>query len=520
MASGIYGIHNLKNDKWYVGQAVNIRARWNAHRSMLSKNERESIHLLRAWNKYGADAFEWVILEECSPELLDEREKYWIAQKDSYKNGYNRTLGGGGIHGYQLTKAHKEKLKKATLAKWADPEHREKRLQAMRDAMDSEEYREKLSQAGKRNWADPEFKKLSLERMQEAASNPESIEKRKASLRKAFENPESKAKLSESSKRNWESEEYREKMEVARSEYMDEAYRERARKQSVERWKNQEYRELVKSNLSKTKREQAPEVVQVEENRKFNSIADAAEELGISYHHILLACYGKRRMAGKFHWRFANETQEDWDSRRSAFIDETGSKAFPKVECIETGEIFEQPKAAAEWIGVHPSNITKVCRGEQLTAGDKHWKYVNEPPELKAKREALIKSSAKKTPNEHSRVRIRCVETKEIYSSVSEAAKALNINRSGISNALRGKARTAGPYHWEYVDDKRPAKYGCRKIKCIETGDTYQSVQQAATSLGINRSCISNALRGKTKKAGELHWEYYCENDEECIETE
>ena len=515
MASGIYGIHNLINDKWYVGQAVNIRARWNAHKSMLSRNERESIHLLRAWQKYGPDAFEWVILEECSPEVLDEREKYWISQKDSYKNGYNRTLGGGGIHGYQITKEHKEKIKKATLAKWADPEHRKVRLNAMRTATDTDEYRSKISEAGKKNWADPDFKKLSLKRMQEGACNPESIEKRKASLRKAFQNPESKEKLSEASRQNWKSPDYRKKMEAARAEFMDETYRERAKKQSIERWKSKDYRKLVITNLSKSKREKAAEVVQVETGHVFNSIADAADELGISYHHILMACYGKRRKAGEFHWRFAKETQGEWDAKRAAFIKETGIKAYPKVVCIETGEIFEQPKAAGDSVGVHASNITKVCRGIQLSAGDKHWRYLDEPPELKAKREALLQASVEKKTNEHSRIRIRCLETQEIYNSVSEAAKALNINRSGISNALRGKAKTAGPYHWEYVDEIRPAKYGKRQIICVETSKVYQSVQQAATELNINRSSISNALRGKTERAGNKHWKYYEVHDDE-----
>lgn len=221
-----------------------------------------------------------------------------------------------------------------------------------------------------------------------------------------------------------------------------------------------------------------------------------------------MACYGKRRKAGKFHWRFAKETQGEWDAQRAAFIKETGIKAFPKVVCIETGAIFEQPKAAAEWIDVHPSNITKVCRGKQLTAGGKHWRYLNEPPELKAKREALLESSTTNLTNEHSRVRIRCVETQEVYNSVSEAATALGINRSGISNALRGKAKTAGSYHWEYINEKKPAKYGSRQIVCVETGKVYHSLQDASIALGINRRGISNVLRGKNKTAGGFHWEY------------
>ena len=459
MACGIYGIHNLINDKWYVGQAVNIRARWNTHRSLLFRNEKDSIHLLRAWNKYGSDAFEWVILEECLPDQLDEREMFWIAKKDSYKNGYNRTLGGGGIRGYHFSKDHAEKIGKRTKEQWANPEQRKKRLQAMHAVMASDEYKRKISNAGKRNWANPEFKELSLKRMQDGARNPESLERRKASLKLAFQNPESKAKLSEASKNNWKSIEYRKKMETARTVYMNESYRKRASDQSIIRWQSSTYRNLVKTNLSEAKRELAPEILQVETGRVFRSVADAAEELNVSYQHILLTCYAKRRKAGNYHWRFASETQEDWNVRRNAFLEHSGIKGFPKVVCIETGEVFEQPKYAAESIGVHPSNITKVCRGEQLSAGGKHWRYYDETPEQKQKREALIEAKEKRIPNEHSRIRIRCVETNTVYGSVSEAAKELNINRSGISNALRGKAHTAGSYHWEYIDKDYPTHH-------------------------------------------------------------
>lgn len=46
--------------------------------------------------KYGIDHFHIELIEETnSPE---EREIYWIKQKDSYKNGYNATLGGDGKH--------------------------------------------------------------------------------------------------------------------------------------------------------------------------------------------------------------------------------------------------------------------------------------------------------------------------------------------------------------------------------------------------------------------------------------
>ena len=102
---GIYGIHNKVNDKWYVGQAQNIKKR-NYNELLNLKNcnrfhsgKRDNKHIVDAWKKYGENAFEWVVLEECEIDKLDEREIFWIKEKDSYKNGYNQTLGGGGLRG-------------------------------------------------------------------------------------------------------------------------------------------------------------------------------------------------------------------------------------------------------------------------------------------------------------------------------------------------------------------------------------------------------------------------------------
>lgn len=45
------------------------------------------------------------------------------------------------------------------------------------------------------------------------------------------------------------------------------------------------------------------------------------------------------------------------------------------VVCIETGVTFESVKQASEWLGVHPSNVTKVLNGGQKTTNGFHFKY-------------------------------------------------------------------------------------------------------------------------------------------------
>ena len=94
MNSGIYLILNTVNNKKYVGSTSStsgFKGRWRRHKSGLRHNKKSSPHLQNAYNKYGEDKFVFSILEECTDDLLAEREEYWIAYYKTYNrdNGYN-----------------------------------------------------------------------------------------------------------------------------------------------------------------------------------------------------------------------------------------------------------------------------------------------------------------------------------------------------------------------------------------------------------------------------------------------
>jgi len=90
----IYKITNLVNGKSYIGQTIKkLEERWQQHISILEAGQGSS-KLQYAFDKYGKDNFAFQRLEECQVEELDEREKYWINEYDTYENGYNSTLGG------------------------------------------------------------------------------------------------------------------------------------------------------------------------------------------------------------------------------------------------------------------------------------------------------------------------------------------------------------------------------------------------------------------------------------------
>ena len=100
--TGIYKITNLKNGKVYIGKSLNIKARFAAHKSYYktnapSKNNRYwHNRLYTAMREDGIENFSFEIVEECSSQDLNDRERYWIQFFNSYENGYNMTLGGDG----------------------------------------------------------------------------------------------------------------------------------------------------------------------------------------------------------------------------------------------------------------------------------------------------------------------------------------------------------------------------------------------------------------------------------------
>ena len=114
---GIYLIKNLINNKCYVGQSIKLRKRLFVHNKNIRNNADYPIY--KAINKYGIDNFEYIVLEQIIDKLelqelkskLDNLEKYYIEKYDSYKNGYNQTIGGdSGILEYVITDEQRNKI--------------------------------------------------------------------------------------------------------------------------------------------------------------------------------------------------------------------------------------------------------------------------------------------------------------------------------------------------------------------------------------------------------------------------
>lgn len=100
----IYKITNKVNGKSYIGQTrYTLEFRWRQH---IHKKDNTYFH--NAIRKYGPENFTLEVLEECSTSNLNEREIFYIAKYNTFKEGYNLTTGGDGNRRLLLDNSYDE----------------------------------------------------------------------------------------------------------------------------------------------------------------------------------------------------------------------------------------------------------------------------------------------------------------------------------------------------------------------------------------------------------------------------
>jgi group I intron endonuclease len=101
----------------------------------------------------------------------------------------------------------------------------------------------------------------------------------------------------------------------------------------------------------------------------------------------------------------------------------------------------EHKQRLAELGKLHPPPI---LRGE-----DNYFYGKHHSPEVKQK----ISDANSGAKNGRARA-VRCVETNAVYPCIRDAFRATGVRYDSISLCCRGKGKTAGGYHWQYVDEE------------------------------------------------------------------
>jgi predicted GIY-YIG superfamily endonuclease len=91
---GVYKITSIKNQKAYIGQAVDVRDRWLQHcKKGLGIDAPANNKLYSAMLEEGLENFTFELLETCQSSELNEKEKYYINLYNTCDYGYNLTAG-------------------------------------------------------------------------------------------------------------------------------------------------------------------------------------------------------------------------------------------------------------------------------------------------------------------------------------------------------------------------------------------------------------------------------------------
>ena len=221
-------------------------------------------------------------------------------------------------------------------------------------------------------------------------------------------------------------------------------------------------------------------VICVEIGKEFPSAVQAASWAGCCAGSVLLSAAATQRgrtgrrktSAAGYHWAWADQPPASW--------------RIP-VRCIDEDASFEGLGEAAKWAGCEAAEIADCLAGRATKAGGRHWATAREP---RGRQKPVV-----------------CVETGERFPSVRAAAKRAGCGESAISHLLghrASSAHTAAGLHWARADE--PASQWLIPVACQDTGNRFESLGAAAEWAGCKAEEIAACLAGAAEDAGGHRW--------------
>jgi hypothetical protein len=107
--------------------------------------------------------------------------------------------------------------------------------------------------------------------------------------------------------------------------------------------------------------------------KEYESISQAARELGIDSSSITKACKGKLFEIGGFLWVYSDQL-DSWQKPNYKKMNKPVQQIEPKTKQVI--KVYDNSRRATEETGIEYQNINKVCLGLRNTAGGYAWEYV------------------------------------------------------------------------------------------------------------------------------------------------
>ena len=209
----------------------------------------------------------------------------------------------------------------------------------------------------------------------------------------------------------------------------------------------------------------------------------------------------------KFWINYYDTFHNGYNSNEGGRVGPLEQKAILQIEpdTLRIVARFESLSEAVKTTGISAPCISQCCSRIIQTAGKFCWCYEQDYSE----KWTMPLSSVRRGR------RIFCIETKEIFHSPQEAAKKIGVTPGRISRVCGENRRFRGHpvhgFHFCYLGEEGaftvPENKNLRRVRCLETGQEYTSIKEAAEETNINYTSLKECVNGKKRTAGGFHWE-------------
>lgn len=170
----IYKITNTINNKSYIGRRKCIKNKL----SSLHNYWGSGLYIKNAIKKHGKENFIKEYLDfAMSDEELDKLEILYIKEFNTYKNGYNQTIGGEHFRGeFSNNESRKQKISNWSKEFWSNEENHKTAIEKRTGRKNSKSTKELMSASAKKSWTEERRRKASESGNYSRTYTPEQIE--------------------------------------------------------------------------------------------------------------------------------------------------------------------------------------------------------------------------------------------------------------------------------------------------------------------------------------------------------
>lgn len=186
-------------------------------------------------------------------------------------------------------------------------------------------------------------------------------------------------------------------------------------------------------------------VICLETGKEYAGLMEAERNTGLNHTGISACCRGQSYNTEGFHWLF----KEDYEKLSKQEIEEiifTQNK-FQQVVCLETEKCYISIFEASKDTGIHHTSILKCASGKCIEVKNTHWVFYEcfKKMTYEDKQELLNKHISDK------KLKCKCMETGQIFNSISEASRTLKLTDRQIKASCEGKKAYTKGYHFEFI---------------------------------------------------------------------